>query len=52
MKRKKRSLHGCNNILSKSSLAAKLGVSIGTLKNWERGWTHPNAAFGPLFGRY
>jgi DNA-binding transcriptional regulator YiaG len=26
-------------------LAAKLGVSIGTLKNWERGWTQPNRRF-------
>jgi DNA-binding XRE family transcriptional regulator len=31
--------------LSRDLLAAKLGVSIGTLKNWERGWTQPNRRF-------
>ena len=28
--------------LNRENLAAKLGVSLGTLKNWERGWTRPN----------
>jgi DNA-binding transcriptional regulator YiaG len=34
-----------NTSLSKGALAAKLGVSMGTLKNWERGWTQPNRRF-------
>jgi DNA-binding transcriptional regulator YiaG len=31
--------------LSKGALASKLGVSIGTFKKWERGWTQPNRRF-------
>jgi DNA-binding transcriptional regulator YiaG len=34
-----------NTGLSKGALAAKLGVSIGTLKNWEMGRTKPNRRF-------
>lgn len=34
-------------IVSREALASKLGVSLGTLKNWERGWTQPNRRFWP-----
>jgi len=33
--------------LSKATLAAKLGVSMGTLKNWEHGRTRPSRQFWP-----
>ncbi len=32
---------------ARAILAAKLGVSLSTLKNWERGWTEPNRQFWP-----
>jgi DNA-binding transcriptional regulator YiaG len=31
--------------LSREALATKLGVSWGTLKNWERGRTRPSRMF-------
>jgi len=43
-----------HNKMAKNTLAAKLGVSLGTLKNWEFGRTHPNRKSWPairaLFG--
>jgi DNA-binding transcriptional regulator YiaG len=43
-----------HNKMAKNILAAKLGVSLGTLKNWEFGRTHPNRKSWPtiraLFG--
>jgi DNA-binding transcriptional regulator YiaG len=42
------------NKMAKNNLATKLGVSLGTLKNWEFGRTHPNRKSWPairaLFG--
>jgi DNA-binding XRE family transcriptional regulator len=32
-------------ILSRDALATRLGVSLGTLKNWERGRTKPSKTF-------
>jgi DNA-binding XRE family transcriptional regulator len=44
-----------HNKMSKNILAAKLGVSLGTLKNWEFRRTHPNRKSRPviraLFGQ-
>jgi DNA-binding transcriptional regulator YiaG len=37
--------HSIKTSFSRTLLAAKLGVSTGTLKNWERGWTQPNRRF-------
>jgi membrane protein YqaA with SNARE-associated domain len=31
-----------HNKMAKNILTTKLGVSLGTLKNWEFGRTHPN----------
>jgi DNA-binding transcriptional regulator YiaG len=43
-----------HNKMAKNILAGKLGVSLGTLKNWEFGRTHPNRKSWPsirtLFG--
>jgi len=36
-----------HNKMAKNILAAKLGVSLGTLKNWEFGRTHPNRKSWP-----
>jgi DNA-binding transcriptional regulator YiaG len=36
-----------HNKMSKNILAAKLGVSMGTLKNWEFRRTHPNRKAWP-----
>jgi DNA-binding transcriptional regulator YiaG len=36
------------NKMSKNILAAKLGVSLDTLKNWEFGRTHPNRKSWPV----
>jgi DNA-binding transcriptional regulator YiaG len=33
------------SMLTREALAAKLGVSLGTLKNWECGRTKPNKIF-------
>jgi transcriptional regulator with XRE-family HTH domain len=33
--------------MTKYGLASKLGVSLGTLKNWERGRTEPAKQFWP-----
>jgi DNA-binding transcriptional regulator YiaG len=42
------------NKMTKNNLAMKLGVSLGSLKNWEFGRTHPNRKSWPtiraLFG--
>jgi DNA-binding transcriptional regulator YiaG len=42
------------NKMAKNIFAAKLGASLGTLKNWEFGRTHPNRKSWPtiraLFG--
>jgi len=35
------------NKMAKNTLAAKLDVSLGTLKNWEFGRTHPNRKSWP-----
>jgi DNA-binding transcriptional regulator YiaG len=35
------------NKMAKNILAVKLGVSLGTLKNWEFGRTHPNRKSWP-----
>ncbi len=37
--------------LIRATLGTNLGVSIGTIKNWERGWTGPHSRFGELFIR-
>jgi DNA-binding XRE family transcriptional regulator len=46
--------HRLRNKMAKNILAVKLGVSLGTLKNWEFGRTHPNRKSWPairgLFG--
>jgi len=36
-----------HNEMTKNFLAAKLGVSLGTLKNWEFRRTHPNRKSWP-----
>ena len=36
-----------HNKMNKNSIAAKLGVSLGTLKNWEFKRTHPNRKSWP-----
>jgi DNA-binding XRE family transcriptional regulator len=44
-----------HNKMTKNTIAMKLGVSLGTLKNWEFGRTHPNRKSWPairaLLGR-
>jgi DNA-binding transcriptional regulator YiaG len=35
------------NKMAKNILAVKLGVSLGALKNWEFGRTHPNRKSWP-----
>jgi DNA-binding transcriptional regulator YiaG len=35
------------NKMAKNILAAKVGASLGTLKNWEFGRTHPNRKSWP-----
>ena len=34
-----------HSTLTREALATKLGISLGTLKNWERGRTKPSRAF-------
>ena len=41
------SAYRLHNKMSKNILAAKLGVSLGTLKNWEFRRTHPNRKSWP-----
>jgi DNA-binding transcriptional regulator YiaG len=36
-----------HNKMAKNILVVKLGVSLGTLKNWEFGRTHPNRKSWP-----
>jgi DNA-binding transcriptional regulator YiaG len=39
--------HRAKSNLSWEALAAKLDVSLSTLKNWEHGWTQPSRQFWP-----
>jgi hypothetical protein len=39
--------YGLHNKMANNMLAMKLGVNLGTLKNWEFGRTHPNRKSWP-----
>ena len=40
-----------HNKTTMNTIAQKLGISLGTLKNWERGWSHPNKKSWPAIRR-